>query len=393
MLEAPISLFVIPRSAATRNLSSFPIVFCEKSLFSSGQTSRPPAPLSSRARLLQQALRGICFCLLVAASLAFASFSFAAHPRPLPPRSKAANRPRIFGIAFVKIQVSNLEKARDFYSIALHAAGPAPDSKAPCNWCEVDVLSMMKKLADGPIRLERMKSPAPSSLLTDIAFWTDNAAKLRGFLHSQQVAVGKLEKCGGDSCFSLLDPEQHRITFVQLSSGQFEMGTHGMSLLPPASPIIHAGFVVHDRAAEDHFYKDILGFHVYWHGGMVDRSAVAHKEDSDDWVDMQVPDGTGWIEYMLNIPPDANHRLLGVMNHFALGVPDIHAAEQQLLKNGMKLTEQPQIGRDGKWQLNLYDPDDTRVELMEFTPVQKPCCAPITGPNPGPNPAPNPGPK
>jgi len=50
----------------------------------------------------------------------------------------------------------------------------------------------------------------------------------------------------------------------------------------------------------------------------------------------------------------------------------------------MKLTEEPQIGRDGKWQLNLYDPDDTRVELMEFTPVEKPAAAPTnnTGPHP-----------
>ena len=27
----------------------------------------------------------------------------------------------------------------------------------------------------------------------------------------------------------------------------------------------------------------------------------------------------------------------------------------------------PQIGRDGKWQFNFYDPDLTRVELMEFS--------------------------
>jgi hypothetical protein len=26
----------------------------------------------------------------------------------------------------------------------------------------------------------------------------------------------------------------------------------------------------------------------------------------------------------------------------------------------------------------------TRVEFMEFTPVQKPCCSEITGKNPGP---------
>jgi hypothetical protein len=45
---------------------------------------------------------------------------------------------------------------------------------------------------------------------------------------------------------------------------------------------------------------------------------------------------------------------------------------------------QPQIGRDGKWQLNLYDPDGTRVELMEFAPVEKPCCSEYTGPHPKP---------
>jgi catechol 2,3-dioxygenase-like lactoylglutathione lyase family enzyme len=140
--------------------------------------------------------------------------------------------------------------------------------------------------------------------------------------------------------------------------------------------MIHAGFVVHDRAAEDRFYKDILGFHVYWHGGM--------KGGEDNWVDMQVPDGTDWIEYMLNVSPNASHKTLGVMNHIALGVPDIHAAQQQLIKNGWKPTEEPKIGRDGKWQLNLYDPDETRVELMEFKPTKEPCCSPYTGPHPGP---------
>jgi len=34
--------------------------------------------------------------------------------------------------------------------------------------------------------------------------------------------------------------------------------------------------VVKDRAAADHFYKDILGFQETWHGGMDDKST--------DWV-------------------------------------------------------------------------------------------------------------
>jgi hypothetical protein len=32
--------------------------------------------------------------------------------------------------------------------------------------------------------------------------------------------------------------------------------------------LIHAGWVLSDREAMDKFYKDVLGFHVYWHGGM-----------------------------------------------------------------------------------------------------------------------------
>jgi catechol 2,3-dioxygenase-like lactoylglutathione lyase family enzyme len=126
----------------------------------------------------------------------------------------------------------------------------------------------------------------------------------------------------------------------------------------------------------DYFYKDILGFRLYWHGGMTD--------DETQWVDMQVPDGTDWIEYMLNIPANADAHTRGVMNHIAIGVPDIHAAAKELEKNGAPLTEQPKVGRDGKWQLNLYDPDQTRVEWMEFSPTEKPCCAEYTGPHPKP---------
>ncbi len=42
----------------------------------------------------------------------------------------------------------------------------------------------------------------------------------------------------------------------------------------------------------------------------------------------------------------------------------------------------PNIGRDGKWQGNLYDPDGIRAELMEFQPSVKPCCSPFFAPGP-----------
>jgi catechol 2,3-dioxygenase-like lactoylglutathione lyase family enzyme len=140
--------------------------------------------------------------------------------------------------------------------------------------------------------------------------------------------------------------------------------------------LIHAGFIVRNQAAMDHFYKEILGFRPYWHGGM--------RDDETSWISLQVPDGTDWIEFMVNLPAAPDQHLRGIMNHMAIGVLDIQTEREQLVKNGVHLTEEPKLGRDGKWQLNLYDPDQTRIEFMEFTPKEKPCCSEYTGPHPKP---------
>jgi catechol 2,3-dioxygenase-like lactoylglutathione lyase family enzyme len=213
-------------------------------------------------------------------------------------------------------------------------------------------------------------------MLDSVGFLTSDASALHQYLLARDLKPESMTACSQlHNCFEILDPEKHRLVFASVG----DVSDCGITYDSQISRrIIHAGFVVHDRAAEDRFYKDILGFHVYWHGGM--------KDGEDNWVDMQVPDGTDWVEYMLKVPENATHKQLGVMNHIALGVPDIKAAREQLIKNGWTGTEQPKIGRDGKWQLNLYDPDDTRVELMEFTPTQKPCCSEFTGPHPGPKP-------
>jgi catechol 2,3-dioxygenase-like lactoylglutathione lyase family enzyme len=286
-------------------------------------------------------------------------------------------RPRILGIASVHFYSSDIQAARSFYSKVLKPEGA-------CFWCEeipvqgVDLgtrqapmLPLIMSLSSGQqLTLSKPFKVPPPNLMYEIVFATENVQAMKKYLLANKIHIEKGEGTRDNYC-AVIDPEGHRIAFSQ--------ATQSMSAAPSSSAdmrIIHAGIVVHDRAAEDHFYKDILGFHLYWQGG--------RKDDETDWVNMQVPDGTDWIEYMLNVPANADHHTLGVMNHIALGVPDIKAAEALLRKNGWNGTEQPRIGRGGKWQLNLYDPDDTRVELMEFTPTQKPCCAEYTGPHPKP---------
>ncbi len=313
--------------------------------------------VSSRAK------RGTCFF------LATSAFVMLFRMEGAPP--DAPKRPPIVGIASVTILSTNLSAANDFYRKVIY-----PESV--CNLCERPPRRFFGLVSGQKVELLEAP-PASSNLLSEVSFLTQDLAKLRKFLEANGIKVEQKKARPGapDPPLVTHDPEGHQISFVE---SKWMTSTRELSSDPDFSSfiqIIHAGFVVIDRDAEDSFYKNILGFHVYWHGGRTD--------DETSWVDMQVPDGTDWIEYMLNVSPTASHKMLGVMNHIALGVPDIHAAQQQLIKNGWKGTEEPKIGRDGKWQLNLYDPDETRVEMMEFKPTREPCCSPYTGPHPGPS--------
>jgi catechol 2,3-dioxygenase-like lactoylglutathione lyase family enzyme len=281
-------------------------------------------------------------------------------------------RPRLLGIANVTIAAPS--DTDGFYTKKLGISAGMVECMGVClNHLDLSSRQQLKVVDRTPTD-ELTKKPTTNNLV-QITFETTDVEALHTYLTAKGIqtsAVFKGEIDGANSRFWVVDPELHQIGFVQLKTAIH----YNQSGKQVSNRLIHAGFIVRDRAAMEHFYKDILGFRPYWHGGM--------KDNETDWLDLQVPDGTDWIEFMLNVPADADKKLLGVMNHIALGVPDIHAAQKQLLTNGMKLTEEPQIGRDGKWQLNLYDPDDTRVELMEFTPVEKPCCSSYTGPHPKP---------
>lgn len=328
------------------------------------QSPRAAYSLSSRAR------RGIGFLpiLPIAAGLVIllASFFLSAAP-------KEPDRPRILGIAHVQILATDLAESRSSYTKLL---GQGRD----CNRCEQTPGRSFFVNLSQVISLSAAPSPVPSNLIKEIAFSTDNVPKLRRYLISRNVAVSQTDNLK-DKHLSVTDPEGHAIAFLQEPTTvpmADQAASLGAIIFSSPMRLIHAGFIVRDRAATEHFYKDILGFRPYWHGGM--------KDDQTDWVSMQVPDGTDWLEFMVNVEPDAGQRLRGIMNHIAIGVTDIHATQKKLIEAGAKLTEERQIGRDGKWQLNLYDPDETRVEFMELTPVQKPCCSEFTGPHPGPQP-------
>jgi catechol 2,3-dioxygenase-like lactoylglutathione lyase family enzyme len=277
---------------------------------------------------------------------------------------QAVQRPHILGIDHVAFYTTAPEGVKNLYGEILGLAAASPvESGSTARY-------MVGRQWVG-------YSPAPDPKATDrmdhVAFATDNIAGFRRYLVAMGVKVPQIQGRSDHSLFFVVeDPEGHRIEFVENSKAD---------AAPPAASavsrhMIHAGFLVYRREAEDHFYREVLGFRPYWHGGM--------KDDVTEWLAIQVPDGTDWIEYMLHQPEPADLRLTGVMNHISLGVPDIQKAQAMLESRGWKPhgDEKAQMGKDGKWQLNLYDPDLVRVELMEFKPTQKPCCSEFTGPHP-----------
>ena len=215
--------------------------------------------------------------------------------------------------------------------------------------------------------------PKAGDRMDHVAFATDDVKALRGYLLGKGIKAPEIQERADHTRFLMVeDPEGHRVEFVQRVSGD----TAPAAASAVSRHMIHAGFLVYHREAEDHFYREVLGFRPYWHGGM--------KDNETDWVSLQVPDGTDWLEYMLNQPEHPDLRLTGVMNHISLGVVNMKKAQAILEAHGWKPhgDEKAQMGKDGKWQLNLYDPDFTRVELMEFKPVQKPCCSDFTAAHP-----------
>jgi len=278
-------------------------------------------------------------------------------------------RPRIKGIDHVTVYVSDVEKSAKFYSEVLGLATKCPHYTGPDPCFVVAPSEQRVSLKPAPVQSD---NGALKNWLAEVAFATDDLSQMRRYLLAHKVAPGTIRRdSDGSQSFRVRDPEGNPIAFVQRTPSKVGYVPASKQI---STHLIHVGFVVKDMAAENRFYADLLGFRLYWYGGF--------KDDGVDWYELQVPDGPDWIEYMLNIPANADHKELGVQNHFSFGVTDVHGAARQLRVNGLQTCDGPEVGRDGKDSLDAYDPDGTRVEVMEFTPKEKPCCHPYTAEHP-----------
>ncbi len=285
-------------------------------------------------------------------------------------------RPKIIGISHIAIYTSDPAATDHFYTVTVGAV-KAEDPENPKG---------VIYIVGDKQWVEVLPLPAGAGInrLDHVCFtlgWPGVEA-MRKFLKAKGWAVPDRVTLGTNHTihFDVLDPEGNKVEFTappvyaQVNPANI-IGHH----------IIHVGFLVHDRAKEDTFYRDLLGFVPYWFGGM--------KDDKIDWVSQQVPDGHDWLEYMINgsptdkgIPATMSQQTLGVLDHFSIGVNSVDDAAATLKQGdrlkGVRADEKTKIGKDGKGQFNMYDPDGIRVEMMNFHATEKPCCSPFTAPDP-----------
>ncbi|MEO5593726.1 MAG: VOC family protein [Chitinophagaceae bacterium] len=272
------------------------------------------------------------------------------------PVSNAQQRPPITGIAFVQLQVSDMKKAGVFYNSLMGYNIVPAKSMGGNNTHFFDARVNQRQL----IRLQDDLPAGQDERLIGIAFQTTDAEGLRLYLQSKSVVVpAAVNKEPGILSFAVHDPDKHLVIFVQPVANAKGQSQNELQAPAISRRILHAGLTIASTQAANVFYADVLGFSEIWRGGSNDSIT--------SWINMRVPEGTDYLEYML-VNGLVNRQQLGSMHHIALMVPDMQQAVDILGARAQKTgypVAPPRIGRNNRWQLNLFDPDGTRIELME----------------------------
>jgi catechol 2,3-dioxygenase-like lactoylglutathione lyase family enzyme len=268
----------------------------------------------------------------------------------------AQERPIVLGISHVAVKASDVEKSVAFYRDFL---GFAEEGRLN-NTSDGSLMLVFMKVSDEQsIEIfDARKLKPESDRLYQFALQVADAQGMRDQLAARgfkgtlprTVPRGQIKNAN----FTVSDPHGYTIEFVQYMPDGQTIRDKGKFLSDSriSDHIIHAGIAVDDFDASAHFYRDLLGFKDTWRGSKDDKTLA--------WVHMGIPGGRDSVELMLEAKPEP---------HFCLEVPDVPKAKDKLEKTAYfksyGRTIETKVGRNGKRQLNLWDPEGIRVELME----------------------------
>lgn len=275
-------------------------------------------------------------------------------------------RPKVLGVAHMAIYVKDLARTRQFYEEFLGFGEPftlpAKDGSVRIAFVKVNENQYIEIFTE-PDRGEGQ--------LNHISFYTDDADRMYGYLKSKGAAVlgdrGSVGKgMTGNKNFNVKDPDGHIVEMVEYQPDSWTAREKGKFL--PVSRIsdriLHVGVLAGDLDESVKFYGGILGFREFWRGSSTPNVL--------SWVNIRPAEAQDYLELMLYEKlPAPNAR--GTAHHICLVVPDAGKALAELERRAAKGLYNPaenrqmaiRTGVNRRRQINLYDPDGTRIELME----------------------------
>lgn len=276
--------------------------------------------------------------------------------------AQTQKRPHILGISHIGLLAHNFGKSRAFYDQFLGFEEPYnlknPDGTLTMTFIKVNDRQV----------IELYPEPKPDTdRMTHYSLQTDNIEAMRVYLASKGFKVPSQAHRAriGNLGFDVKDPAGQTVEMVQYMPDGKTMETKGkyMSGKAISNRMRHVGLIVPpaDFDAEYKFYADTLGFKEFWRGS-ADGQTLSY-------INMRVPDGTDYVEFMLTkgeLPPTKR----GGAHHLCLQVASVPAAVAKLeaepyYKEVYKREIAVHVGKNHKRQANLFDPDGTRIEVME----------------------------
>jgi lactoylglutathione lyase len=275
------------------------------------------------------------------------------------------SRPRILGVAHIAIFAHDFEKSRAFYRDFFGFEEPYslknPDGSPSMTFFKVNERQYIELSPERQPNTDR---------LNHISIETDNAEAMRVYLASKGIKVSDRVPKGrtGNSNFTVKDPEGHGVEIVQYEPDSWTVRAKGKNM--PASRIskrmMHAGVIVTKLEPELAFYENVLGFRETWRGSKSGKVL--------SWINLKVPEGDDYIEFMLyKEAPAATAR--GTAHHLCLEVSDVAATIAKLdakpYRKEYRRTLEMRVGTNRKRQVNVFDPNGTRTELMEPVTIDR----------------------
>ncbi len=271
---------------------------------------------------------------------------------PLTESAPFATRPKLLGVAKLTARVSNQVAAAAFYRDFLGF----PDATGASRLFRINQYQFVEILPG--------LDPAADRLVS-VTLRTDNVEALRRYLASSGWKVPRRpgRDLLGNPLISVTDPDGHTIEFVQFPSipAAFSDRREHLGRTQISPRLMHAGIIVGDVPRAFDFYTKRLGLTEFWRGSARDSATLS-------WINMRLPESDDYLEFMLYEKLPAPDRR-GSQHHICLEVHDVAQARQTLearpYRAGYTRPLEVRVGVNRRRQLNLFDPDGTRTELME----------------------------